>query len=407
MPGKQPKFDYDVIVAGGGPAGCTMAALLGRDGMKVACIDRDDPRESLKSTYDVRTTAISFGSRHILQKAGAWNGLESLACPIRDIVITDNSSPSLLNFLAKDVATEAFGWVIENRYLRKKLFLALRHAKIDHIAPAAIMNYAVDEDGVDVSLSDGRNLRAKLVIGADGRNSFTREWMGIGTRGWSYNQRAVVCIIGHENPHDNIAVEDFRNEGPFAILPMLNDDNGRHRSALVWTEHGPERTSIMKWDDETFEAALTERFPSSYGAAKPLGPRSAWPLNLTHAHSYIGPRMALVADAAHGIHPIAGQGLNIGLRDIDTLADILKGAKDPGDTELLRAYERKRRPDNMAMIAATDALNKIFSNNSASLRLLRRAGLRVVERIPTAKRFLMRYAMGAGGLASPLPKKRS
>lgn len=407
MPPKQAKSGYDVIVAGGGPAGCAMAALLGRGGLTVACIDRDDPKESVKESYDARTTAISFGSRAILEKAGAWNGLESHACAIEDIKITDSGAPTLLRFLSEDVDSEAFGWVIENRYLRAKLFAALDHPNIDHIAPAAIADYAVDDDGVDVILADGKTLRAKLVIGADGRNSFTRDWMGIGTRGWKYNQRAIVCIVSHENPHNNIAVEDFRGEGPFAILPMLNDANGNHRSALVWTEHGPEKSSMLRWDDATFNAALRERFPPEYGAVKMAGPRKAFPLSLAHAHSYIGPRMALVADAAHGIHPIAGQGLNIGLRDIAALAEILKGADDPGDAALLQSYERARRPDNMAMAAATDALNKLFSNNSKSLRILRRAGLHAVERIPAAKRFFMRYAMGAGGLAAPVKTKKS
>lgn len=402
--------NFDVIIAGGGPSGCAMAAMLGKAGLKVACIDRDDPAQTISPAFDTRTTAISYGSRSVLRNAGAWDGLESVACAIRDIKIMDNGSHTLLRFLSDDVKADAFGWVIENRHLRGALYTAMKNSGVTHIAPAAIADYEIDDNAARVHLADGRILSAKLVIGADGRASFTRQWMGIDTRGWSYNQRAVVSIITHEKPHNNIAVEDFRDEGPFAILPMPDDDKGNHRSALVWTEHRPEKESALHWDEAIFNAAIAERFPADYGDVRLLGKRAAYPLSLSHAHKYIGPRMALIADAAHGIHPIAGQGLNIGLRDVAAMADILATAKkekrDFGADDILQIYERARRPDNMAMAAATDALNKLFSNKSASLRLLRRAGLRVVEKLPRTKRFFMRYAMGTGGL-SPLSKKNS
>lgn len=410
MSQKQPITRFDVIVAGGGPAGCTMAALLGKAGLSVACIDRDNPAQSLNPAFDTRTTAISYGSRTILQKAGAWDGLQSLACPIRDIKITDNGSPTLLRFLSDDVQAEAFGWVIENRHLRGALFKAMKETGAIHIAPAAIKNYTVGEHAASVDLEDGRTLSAELVIGADGRASFTRAWMGTETRGWSYNQRAVVSVIRHEHPHNNIAVEDFRDEGPFAILPMPDDEQGHHRSALVWTEHGPEKQSALHWRDDIFNAAIAERFPAEYGHVCLHGKRASYPLSLSHAQEYTAQRMVLVADAAHGIHPIAGQGLNIGLRDVAALADILISARndgrDIGGADILAHYERARRPDNMAMAAATDALNKLFSNKSASLRILRRAGLRMVEKLPRTKRFFMRYAMGIGGLATAEKEKR-
>jgi 2-octaprenyl-6-methoxyphenol hydroxylase len=192
---------------------------------------------------------------------------------------------------------------------------------------------------------------------------------------------------------------------------MPDDDKGNHRSALVWTEHRPEKESVLHWDEDIFNAAIAERFPPEYGAVRLLGKCASYPLSLSHAHSYTGPRMALIADAAHGIHPIAGQGLNIGLRDVDALSDILiaakKSGKDVGGDDVLRAYERARRADNMTMAAATDALNKLFSNKSASLRLMRRAGLRMVEKLPRTKKFFMRYAMGTGGLSAPSEKEKS
>jgi len=279
---------------------------------------------------------------------------------------------------------------------------------VTHQAPSKVRDYSVDDDGVNVHLADDTILRAKLVIGADGRNSFTRDWMGINTRGWNYHQRAVVCIVHHENPHDNIAIEDFRGEGPFAVLPMMDNEDGNHRSSIVWTEHGSEKDSAVHWDDAAFDAALQERFPDFYGKVSCASRRFSYPLGLIHAHSYIGPRMALVGDAAHGIHPIAGQGLNLGLRDIAALAELIvqakRDGKDVGSADLLETYQRQRRFDNMAMAAATDTLNKLFSNNITPLRILRKVGLRMVQNVAPARKFFMRQAMGAAGLLPTIVK---
>jgi 2-octaprenyl-6-methoxyphenol hydroxylase len=402
-------LESDVAVVGGGPAGCSLAALLAANGVGAVCIDRDDPAATLKGGFDGRTTAISFGSRRVIEAAGAWDALRQDACAIDDIKITESGSPTLLEFLVREVGETSFGWIVENRKLRAALYdrlEALKNAR--HIAPARVTDFERDEHGVTVHLADGRKIRAKLVVGADGRRSFTREWMGIGTRGWNYRQRGVVCIVHHEKPHNNIAVEDFRGEGPFAILPMCDDEKGRHRSSIVWTEHGPERKSAARWDEKTFNAALAERFPDFYGKVSLAGGRFTYPLSLAHAHSYIAPRMALVADAAHAIHPIAGQGLNLGLRDVAELAQLVIAAKktgaDVGSEELLRRYESARRPDNMLMAAATDTLNKLFSNDVAPARILRRMGLRMVQAAPAARKFFMKQAMGTSGLLPRLIK---
>lgn len=397
----------DVVIVGGGHAGCTMAALLARNGISAICIDQDDPARTLSAEFDGRTTAISFGSKRVIEAAGAWDMLAKEACPIRDIKIMESGSPTLLEFLVEDVDAEAFGWIVENRRLRQSLYATLGTLdKATHLAPARVRDFSRGDDGITVHLEDGRTVHGSLVIGADGRNSFTREWMGIGTRGWDYNQRALVCIVTHENPHENTAIEDFRSEGPFAVLPMSDDEQGRHRSSVVWTEHGPEKDSALRWDEESFNAALNERFPAFYGRVALSGKRFAYPLGLKHAQEYIAPRMALVADAAHGIHPIAGQGLNIGLRDIADLAERLvtakKSGKDLGSDEILQAYQRARRIDNMAMAGATDTLNKLFSNDLSSVRILRKLGLRAVQRIPAARRFFMKQAMGASGLLPSL-----
>lgn len=396
-------LEADVVIVGGGPAGCSLAALLAANNVSAVCIDQDDPEASLKGDFDGRTTAISYGSRRVIDASGAWDDLAAEACPIDDIRISESGSPVLLEFLIKDVGGETFGWIVENRKLRAALYKKLNNLKkATHLAPARVAGFSRDDNGVDVRLADGRCVRGKLVVGADGRKSFTREWMGIGTRGWSYRQRGVVCIVVHDKPHDNIAVEDFRGEGPFAILPMAGDEEGRHRSSIVWTEHCPERESARHWNEETFNAALSERFPGFYGKVRLCGKRFSYPLSLNHAHSYIAPRMALVADAAHAIHPIAGQGLNLGLRDIADLAERVIEAKesgrDVGSMDLLEAYENARRPDNMMMAAATDSLNRLFSNDIAPVRLLRKIGLKLVEAAPPARKFFMKQAMGASGL---------
>lgn len=413
MSAKNGTYDADVIVVGGGPAGLTMAALLAAGDVKVICIDRDDPEVQSGARFDGRTIAVSYGSRKVLEAAGIWQALESTVCPIDTIRILDGDSPALLSFDKSEVEGRTFGWIAEIRDMRKALFARVAALeKAVHKAPAAVTGYTLHQDGrgVSVHLQSGETLSAPLVIGADGRGSFTREWMGIDTRGWTYRQRAIVCTVTHENPHNNIAIEHFRPEGPFAVLPMTDDKKGNHRSSLVWTEHhGRPHKSAVDYSEDVFNAALNSRFPDFYGKVSLAGARFSYPLGLIHAHHYIGPRMALIADAAHGIHPIAGQGLNLGFRDIAALAGLIiaacKDHKDPGAENLLASYQRQRRFDNMAMAGATDALTRLFSNDIAPAALARKAGLGVVARLPFAKRFFMEQAMGRAGILPDLIKE--
>lgn len=390
----------DVIVIGGGLSGGTMAALLGTMGFSVACIDRETPVSHLTEAFDGRTTAISWGSQKVLEQAGVWARLQKDACPIRTIDILDGGSPVLLRFAAEEVENRSFGWIIENRLIRKALFERMQEIScVRHIAPMEIVAMARDDDAMTVHLANGERLSAPLVIGADGRQSWTREWAGIGTRQWLYGQRAIVCTAIHERPHNNVAIEHFRAQGPFATLPMTPGPDGEHRSSVVWTEHGPAHQSALHYPQEVFDAALTARFPEGYGRVRQTGGRFSYPLGLQHAHSYIAPRLALIAEAAHGIHPIAGQGLNMGFRDVAALAEILDQARDGdiGGDAALNAYQRQRRMDNMAMAGATDGLNRLFSNRSPALSILRKAGLTMVANLPPAKQFFMRQAMGAAG----------
>lgn len=396
------KYNSDVIIVGGGLAGLSLTALLASNNVRVHCIDRDAPLTQLHESFDGRTTAISYGSQKLLAAAGIWESLIPHACPINTIQILDGDSPVLLQFDSPEVRNNKFGWIIENRLIRHALFNRIQKLKnATHIAPATVNDFDISENHASVHLDNGENLNAPLIIGADGRNSFTREWMGINTRHWSYKQKAIVCCVTHENPHNHIAVEHFRAAGPFATLPMTDTEDGKHRSSVVWTQHGPDRNSAMHYSDEAFNAALNNHFPDFYGKVELLGRRFQYPLGLIHAHKYIAPRMALIAEAAHGIHPIAGQGLNMGLRDVAAISDLIiqavKNSADPGTPELLENYQRQRRADNMGMAAATDHLNKLFSNDFPPLSILRKAGLRAVSKIKPAKRFFMHQAMGMTG----------
>ena len=392
---------YDVAIVGGGLAGLTLSALLGAQGHSVICLDQA-PAQSPQAG-DLRTTAISYGSHIILEHAGIWPYLQGLTSAIEHIDVLDGDSPVLLNFLSSEMGDKSFGWIVLNSDLRAAMLRRIKSLpKVQHKTSARVMDFEIKPDHVAVHAALGMDdkpqiFKAKLVVGADGRQSFVRDFMGIPTRRWTYRQRAVICTITHEHPHHQGAVEHFWPDGPFALLPMADDATGRHRSSVVFTEHGPLKKSLMRLSDAAFENVLATMVPGRYGTVTLIGPRAAYDLGLVHAARYIGPRMVLVADAAHGIHPVAGQGLNLGFRDIKALADILKNSADPGAPEGLEAYQRARRFDNMTMVAVTDGLVRLFSNKSLPIRLLRRTGLRAVGAIPAAKRFFMRQAMGDSG----------
>jgi 2-octaprenyl-6-methoxyphenol hydroxylase len=401
------KMTHDVMIVGGGLAGGTLACLLGRAGFKVACIDREVPLTQFKEAFDGRTTAISWGSRMVLDKAGLWERIEANGCPIRTIDILDGGSPVLLRFGAEEVGNRSFGWIVENSFLRRVILEAVAKIPvIDHFAPAQIAEINRGDDQITATLKDGTKITAPLLIGADGRGSMVRDWAGIGQRGWDYKQHAVVCIINHSRPHNFIAVEHFRDQGPFAILPMNDDADGNHRSSIVWTEPGPERDSFLNVPEDVFNAGLAARCPDFYGRVALTGQRYRYPLGLSHAHDYIAERVALVGDAAHGIHPIAGQGLNLGFRDIGALYESLCAAReaqdDLGCAAVLTQYQSRRRTDTMGMVFATDTLNRLFSNRSAPFPLLRKVGLKMVARTPIAKKFFMTQAMGAAGILPDL-----
>lgn len=391
---------FDVVVIGGGFAGLALAARAGKAGLITAVVD---PAMGEEKTEEHRTVAISFGSMQILRDAGIWQHLKPHElCPIEKIDVLDGNSPTLLSFLGQESHDRAFGWIVFNRDLLRAAYKAVSAFKNVFCIKD---RFATLHEGIDAScraatLQSGRILSARLLIGADGRQSRLRTALDIPVREWSYKQRAVILTARHERPHDFTAVEHFWPEGPFAILPMTDASDGKykHRSAVVFTEHGPQQRSWTRMRPEVLTLAVAARFPDRYGAVDVQGPAAAYPLGFIHAERYTAPRAALVADAAHGIHPIAGQGLNIGLRDVAALADLLDRAaadgQDPGAPPLLEAYQQQRRFDVMTMASFTDNINRLFSNARPSVRALRRAGLALIERLPAAKRFFIRRAMG-------------
>lgn len=400
-----------VLIVGGGPAGLTLACLLGSQGVKTICLDREDPAIQLQEKFDGRTTALSSASMRVLKAAGVWPLLEKEASPILDIRVADGASPLFLHFSSDETGEGAFGWIVDNKVLRRALFDRLKQLKsVTHMAPCQALDFSdKDNSAVTVKTADGLTIRASLLIGADGKSSPVRNWRKIKMRSFDYGQTAIVCCAEHELDHENIAVEHFCPAGPFAVLPMTRGQNGAYRSSVVWCEAPEEAKKILALDPEKFDLKLQKKFGDHLGAVKHAGMRMGYPLKLMMATSYIAKRTALIGEAAHAIHPVAGQGLNLSMRDIALLAELIGNYEslglDIGSAGLLDAYQAGRHMDNLMMAVVTDGLVRIFSNDRKILRFLRDSGLGVVQRLPPLKRFFSRQAMGLMGKTPKIVKK--
>jgi 2-octaprenyl-6-methoxyphenol hydroxylase len=403
MKQKQQSMAADVLIVGGGLAGLTLAGVLGAAGAEVIIVDRDPPSAQLNENYDGRTTAVSFASHRVLEAAGAWREMEKDCEPILDIRVADGNAPLFLHFATDaDANGEPFGWIIENRLLRHYLFQNLRGFRnVRHLAPVTIEKFFREEAAAGIILQDGRRLSAPLLAGADGRASPTRAWLGIDVTEWSYGQDAIVCNVAHERDHENVAVEHFLPQGPFAALPMTKGPGGEFRSSIVWTVSEGGSARFLKASPQKFDAALQDLFGPHLGRVRHVSKPMRFPLRLMHAKGYTGPRAALLAEAAHVIHPIAGQGLNLSMRDIAVLSELivdrLKAGLDIGSPALLAEYEAWRRVDTLLMAGFTDALNRLFSNNLKSVAVMRDLGIGIVDKIHPLKGFFARQAMGLGG----------
>jgi 2-octaprenyl-6-methoxyphenol hydroxylase len=388
---------YDVAVIGGGLAGLSMGIALGRAGLKVAVLDRENPADAITAAYDGRSIAVAYASWQLFQAIDAWQYMEAEAQPMNDIMITDGSAPVFLKFEHDAVGSDPFGYMVEMRHLRAGLAKAVATCPtVSLMAPMNVDRVDIEPGHASVVLQGGKTIQARLAIAADGRQSPLRQAAGITTTNAGYDQTGIVTTIEHELDHKGVAYEHFRPSGPFAILPLKGK-----RSSLVWAEKPVVAEAILGLDDDAFNQEIVKRMGNVLGEVRAVGPRFSYPLTLQLANAFYAERLALIGDAAHGIHPIAGQGINLGWRDVAALAELIVDAQrlgmDIGSSEVLAKYERWRKSDTLIMAAATDVLDRLFSNDIGPLRLARDIGLALVNRVGPAKRFFMNQARGAGG----------
>jgi 2-octaprenyl-6-methoxyphenol hydroxylase len=389
----------DVIIFGGGLVGLALASALDSSGVSAILVDPADPAPRGQASFDGRTSAVSSSSMRMLQTIGVAEHLAEPGCPIWRIAVADGLKPGGLHFDADD--QEPLGFMHENRNLRAALHARAEAGKnVWLLWKSRVSNVERRAAGVVVSLADGRRLTAPLLIAADGRNSATRDAAGIRMARWKYDHQAIVSVLRHERPHEHVAYEIFYPTGPFALLPM-NDDEQGHRSAIVWSVPQEDAAGWLSLSDQDFAAEAGAAMGGFLGRVEMLAPRSSFPLGFHHAAQITAERLALVGDAAHAIHPIAGQGLNLGFRDAAALTQVLvEGARlglDLGDRQLLDRYQRWRALDALSVAFATDSLTRIYGIRGAAASTVRRLGMSIVGRISPLRNRLMSEARGTSG----------
>jgi len=397
---KRQGHQAEVVVGGAGFAGLALAIALRQGLGDPFTVTVADPALAHARSKDPRASAIAAAARRLFAAIEVWDAVAENAQPILDMAVTDSKlddavRPTFLTFGGEVEGGEPFAHMIENRHLVDALAEKAKSLGVE-LRATPVAGFAAEANSIKVQFAGDETIAARLLVGADGAHSLIREQAGIATHGWNYDQSAIVTTVAHERDHNGRAEEHFLPAGPFAILPLT----GR-RCSIVWTETSGEAQRIVALADNEFHAELEKRFGLQLGDIEIVGPRRAFPLGLFTARTFIGQRLALVGDAAHIIHPIAGQGLNMGLRDVAALAEAIADAArlglDPGGPEVLERYQRWRRFDTMTMGVATDGLNRLFSNHSDALRLARDIGLGLVERMPMLKRMFIREAAGFTG----------
>lgn len=396
----------DILIVGGGLNGPALALALAQTGHSVTIIDALRPEMLADDSFDGRGYALALASQRLLQQIGVWQHVGDNAQPMLEIKVTDGQAgqgpaPFFIHFDHAELEEGPMGYMVEDRYLRRALLQAMEDQPgITLVSGHSVVAQSTDPMGVSVTLDDGAELRGRVLVGSDGRRSGTAQRAGINRSGWDYGQTALVCAISHEKPHHGIAHQFFMPPGPLAILPLPGN-----QSSIVWSERSETAKAIHALDDVGYMQALRPRFGDFLGEISLAGKRFTYPLNLTIANSFIADRLALVGDAAHGMHPIAGQGLNAGLRDVGALAEVLTQAtrrgEDIGSVLVLERYQQWRRFDTASLAAATDTFNRLFSNDNPLLRLGRDIGMGLAGAIPGLRRNFVREA---AGLTGDLPK---
>jgi 2-octaprenyl-6-methoxyphenol hydroxylase len=396
--------DVDVLIAGGGLNGTTLALALASGGLSVALVDPAPPG-TREGAFDGRSYALALTSQRLLKVLGVWDGIAANAQPILEIKVTDGRvgegpSPFVLEFDHAEIEEGPMGYMMEDRFLRRALLDALAASPLVTQIEGIVAGHSTEEGSVSAQLANGRSLRSRMIVGSDGKTSPTAARAGIRRQGWRYGQTALVCAIAHELPHNGVAHQFFMPPGPLAILPLPGN-----RSSIVWSETEANAARIQAMDDASYLAVLRPRFGDFLGEIGLAGKRWTYPLALSMTQSFVGPRLALLGDAAHAMHPIAGQGLNAGLKDVAALAEVLADARrrgeDIGRPEVLDRYQRWRRFDTATLLLATDVFNRLFSNDNGVLRLARDIGMGAVNAMPGLRR---RFIREAAGLTGDLPR---
>lgn len=395
----------DLLILGGGLVGTTLALAAAREGFSSHVVDRADPDDLTSEGFDGRASAISTASWNLFENIGIAPTLEPFASPISSIAVSDQMKPGGLDFQpAPEDGT--LGRMFANRRLRLALFEAAKSEPLITLhSKAEITRRNRDDFGVSATLADGMILHGGLMIAAEGRGSPTREEAGITLAKWDYSHRAIIAGLTHEKPHNHVAWEIFYPAGPFALLPMQDKEEGatghKHASALVWTVDENDAAGTLKLSDRAFLAEVKKRMGDMFGDITSVGPRSSYPLGFHHTAQITCTRLALIGDAAHGIHPIAGQGLNLGLRDVGALVEVITDGRriglDTGDAQLLKRYENWRGLDSFMVALATDGLTRLFGMPGKTASAVRRLGMAGVQRTPVIKDFFMDEARGVSG----------
>ena len=399
------RMDFDVIIVGGGLTGITLALALDQSGVRTAIIDQNTPLVKPNHSFNGRSYAIAAASQKMLNVLGLWDNLTKNAQPMLEIKVSDGyagevPSPFVMQFNQQDFPEGPMGYMVEDRHLRQILQDALKYSKVTYLSNTQVLNQTVEATQVAAKLNSGASMTAKVLVGADGRTSSTAQAAGLTRSGWDYGQSSLVCAIKHEKPHNSIAHQYFMPPGPLAILPLKGN-----RSGIVWTEKAETARQIHALDNADYLDILRPRFGMFLGDISLEGERYIYPLSLSTTHRMISQRVALVGDAAHAVHPIAGQGLNSGFKDIAALAQVLCDTKrrgqDLGLHNTLKEYQQWRGFDNAMLCTATNGFNRLFSNGSSVIRSLRGLGMGLVGSTPM---FRQAFVANAAGTTGDVPK---